>query len=196
MAASSVVRFDLRRAPFSPLSEAELHRHMIEMCEWADDHAFDSIVISEHHGVDFIAAPLAMAGMILGRTRRASVTVSALLVPLHDPVRLAEDIATLDVLSGGRLHVVAGAGYRHEEFAMAGVDRRRRGALLEEFVATMIRAWSGEPFEWRGRTIVVTPKPESDPMALLILGGSVKAAAERAARLRLGFATMSKDPAL
>src|SRR5262245_53148391 len=111
-AAISLVRFDLRRAPFSPLSDGDLHRHMLEMCEWADARSFDSIVVSEHHGVDFISSPLAMGGVILGRTRHAAVTVSALLVPLHDPVRLAEEIATLDLMSGGRIRVIAGAGYR------------------------------------------------------------------------------------
>jgi alkanesulfonate monooxygenase SsuD/methylene tetrahydromethanopterin reductase-like flavin-dependent oxidoreductase (luciferase family) len=191
------VRFDLRRAPFSALTDADLYRETLAMSKWADAHGFASVVVSEHHGVDFISSPIAMAGVILGATERASVTVSALLLPLHDPVRIAEDIATLDLMSGGgRLHVVAGTGYRHVEFEMAGVDRRRRGALLEEYVSVMLQAWTGEPFEWRGRTIVVTPTPVSPALSLLLVGGSVKASAERAARLRLGFATMSKDPAL
>jgi alkanesulfonate monooxygenase SsuD/methylene tetrahydromethanopterin reductase-like flavin-dependent oxidoreductase (luciferase family) len=194
--AVSAIRFDLRRAPFSPLSDGDLYRQTVEMSEWADARGFGNVVLSEHHGVDFIAAPIAMAGVILGRTRQASVMVSALLVPLHDPIRIAEDVATLDLMSGGRFRFIAGVGYRHEEFAMAGVDRRRRGALTEEYVLAMLEAWKGEPFEWRGRTVVVTPKPESPPMSLLILGGSVKASAERAARLRLGFATMTTDPEL
>jgi alkanesulfonate monooxygenase SsuD/methylene tetrahydromethanopterin reductase-like flavin-dependent oxidoreductase (luciferase family) len=194
--AASVIRFDMRRAPFSTLSDGDLYRHMLEMSEWADSRGFAAVVISEHHGVDFIASPIALAGAILGRTRQAMVTVSALLVPLHDPIRVAEDIATLDLLSGGRLHIVAGTGYRHEEFAMAGVDRTRRGKLTEEFVATLLAAWTGEPFEYRGRTVIVTPKPERPAMALVSVGGSVKASAERAARLRLGFSTMSADPAL
>ena len=65
--------------------------------------------------------------MGVGATRRAHVMVNALLVPLHDPVRLAESVATLDVTSGGRFTFVAGLGYRPEEFEMAGVDRSRRG---------------------------------------------------------------------
>ena len=72
-------------------------------------------------------------------------------MPLHDPVRLAEQLAVAQLVSGGRVSVVAGLGYRHEEFEMAGVDRRQRGKLLEEYVGVMRQAWTGEPFEWRGR---------------------------------------------
>ena len=91
----------------------------------------------------------------------------------------------LDLASGSRVGFVAGLGYREEEFSMAGVDRKARGRLLEEYVQVLRQAWSGEPFEWRGRTIRVTPRPRSEP--LMLVGGSTAAAARRAARLRLGF---------
>jgi alkanesulfonate monooxygenase SsuD/methylene tetrahydromethanopterin reductase-like flavin-dependent oxidoreductase (luciferase family) len=194
--ASAVIRFDLRRAPFSSVTEAEQYAQCLEMARWADEHGFAGVAVSEHHGVDFVSAPTALAGLLLGATTRAHVTVNALLVPLHDPIRLAEDVATLDVTSGGRFSFVAGLAYRHEEFEMAGVDRKQRGALFEEYVQVVRRAWSGEPFEWRGRTIVVTPTPTSPPEQLMWLGGSVRRSAERAARLRFPFFTMSVDPVL
>jgi alkanesulfonate monooxygenase SsuD/methylene tetrahydromethanopterin reductase-like flavin-dependent oxidoreductase (luciferase family) len=193
---TAVVRFDLRRAPVASVSEDAQYAECLEMARWADAHGFAGVAISEHHGVDFVSAPTALAGLLLGATRRAHVTVNALLVPLHDPIRLAEDVATLDVTSGGRFTFVAGLAYRHEEFHMAGVDRRQRGALVEEYVQVLRRAWSGEPFEWRGRTVVVTPTPVSAPEQLVWLGGSVRRSAERAARLRLPFFTMSVDPVL
>ena len=196
MAASATIRFDLRRAPFATVTEAEQYAQCVEMTRWADDHGFVAVTISEHHGVDFVSAPTALAGVLLGATRRAHVMVNALLVPLHDPVRLAEAIATLDVTSGGRFTFVAGLGYRPEEFEMAGVDRSRRGAVVDEYVEVLLRAWSGEPFEWRGRTIVVTPTPASPAAQLMWLGGSVRRSAERAARFHLPFFTMSTDPAL
>src|SRR5207302_6837157 len=143
-----------------------------------------------------IAAPTALSGVLLGATRNAHVMVNALLVPLHDPVRLAEDVATLDLTSGGRFTFVAGLAYRHEEFAMAGVDRSKRGAIVEEYIEVMKQAWTGEPFEWRGRTITVRPTPASSAEQLVWLGGSVRRSAERAARLRLPFFTMSTDAAL
>lgn len=196
MTVHATIRFDLRRAPFAAVTEAEQYAQCLEMARWADEHGFTAVAISEHHGVDFVSAPTALAGLLLGATRRAHVTVNALLVPLHDPIRLAEAVATLDVTSGGRFTFVAGLAYRHEEFDMAGVDRGQRGALVEEYLQVLRRAWSGEPFEWRGRTVVVTPTPTSAPEQLVWLGGSVRRSAERAARLRLPFFTMSVDPTL
>jgi alkanesulfonate monooxygenase SsuD/methylene tetrahydromethanopterin reductase-like flavin-dependent oxidoreductase (luciferase family) len=194
--AMAAIRFDMRRAPFATVTEAGLYAECLEMSRWADEHGFSTVTISEHHGVDFISAPTALAGLLLGATRRAHVIVNALLVPLHDPVRLAEAVATLDVTSGGRFTFVAGLAYRHEEFQMAGVDRAERGALAEECLEVLRRAWTGEPFEWRGRTVVVTPTPTSPPEQLVWVGGSVRRSAERAARLRLPFFTMSTDPVL
>jgi alkanesulfonate monooxygenase SsuD/methylene tetrahydromethanopterin reductase-like flavin-dependent oxidoreductase (luciferase family) len=196
MSAVSAIRFDMRRAPFSPVTDVEQHRELLEMCRWADERGFASVTISEHHGVDFVSAPTALAGLILGATRRAHVMVNALLVPLHDPIRLAEQVATLDLASGGRFTLVAGLGYRPEEFEMAGVEIRRRGAITEEYLRVLRQAWSGEPFEWQGRRIVVTPMPSSPPEQLMWAGGSVRASAERAARLRLPFFTMSMNPEL
>jgi alkanesulfonate monooxygenase SsuD/methylene tetrahydromethanopterin reductase-like flavin-dependent oxidoreductase (luciferase family) len=193
---AGAIRFDMRRAPFSTVTEAEQYATSLEMAAWADDHGFTGVSVAEHHGVDFISAPVTLAAMMLGRTKNVRVSVGALLVPLHDPVRLAEQVATLDVTSGGRFGFIAGLGYRHEEFAMAGADRRQRGELMEEYLRVLLDAWTGEPFEWRGRTITVTPTPVSPPQALIILGGSVRASAARAARLRLSFYSMSKDPAL
>jgi alkanesulfonate monooxygenase SsuD/methylene tetrahydromethanopterin reductase-like flavin-dependent oxidoreductase (luciferase family) len=196
MGAVSAIRFDLRLAPFATVTAAEQYRACIEMSRWADEHGFAAVTLSEHHGVDFVSAPTALGGVVLGATRTAHVTVNALLLPLHDPIRLAEQVATLDLASGGRFTFVAGLGYKVEEFEMAGVDRRRRGALTEEYLSVLRRAWSGEPFEWQGRTVVVTPTPTSPVEALVWAGGSVRASAERAARLRLPFFTMSTDPSL
>ena len=182
-----ILRFDLRVPPFSRTSHAELYRTCLEQCAWADEKGLDMVVLSEHHGVDdgYLPAPVTLAAAIAGRTKRIQISIAAVLAPLHDPIRLAEQLAVASLASGGRLSVVAGLGYRHEEFAMAGVDRKKRGTLLEESVEAMRKAWTGEPFEWRGRTVRVTPKPESPPM--ILIGGSTEKAARRAARLRAGF---------
>jgi alkanesulfonate monooxygenase SsuD/methylene tetrahydromethanopterin reductase-like flavin-dependent oxidoreductase (luciferase family) len=181
------IRFDLRVPPFASTTHAELYKACLDQCEWAERIGLDIVVLSEHHGVDdgFMSAPLTLAAAIAGRTKRIQINIAAILVPLHDPVRLAEQLATLALVSGGRVGFVAGLGYRAEEFAMAGVDRRQRAKLMEEYVDVMRQAWSGEPFEWRGRTVRATPKPPSPPM--LLIGGSTEKAARRAARLRAGF---------
>src|ERR1019366_514701 len=98
-----------------------------------------TISLSEHHGdpAGFTSAPIVLAAAVLGRTDRIAVTISAALAPLHDPVRLAEQPAPVDCLAPGRLWVILGAGYRRAEFEMAGVDRGRRGRLLEECVEVL-----------------------------------------------------------
>jgi alkanesulfonate monooxygenase SsuD/methylene tetrahydromethanopterin reductase-like flavin-dependent oxidoreductase (luciferase family) len=102
----------------------------------------------------------------------------------------------LDLLSAGRVSIVAGLGYRHEEFEMFGVDRRRRGKILEEHVEVMLRAWSGESFEWEGRPVAVTPPPLTRPHPMVMIGGSTEIAARRAARLRLPLFPAIGDPEL
>jgi len=191
------MRFDLR-APEFGAPRAELYEACLDMSAWADEHGFDIVVLSEHHGAadGYLPAPLALAGAVVGRTKRIPITVAALLVPLHDPVRLAEELVVLDLASGGRVSIVAGAGYRPEEFEMAGIDRKTRGKLLEEHIEVMRKAWTGEPFEWRGRTVQVTPKPLSEPHPMVMLGGSTEIAARRAARLRLPLFPAVGDPQL
>jgi len=192
------VRYDLRAPVWGPHSHAEMYAACLEQCAWADERGFDVVVLSEHHGVDdgYLPAPVTLAAAIAGRTSRIGVNIAAVLVPLHDPVRLAEQLAVLDLASGGRVTVVAGLGYRAEEMEMAGVDPRARGRLLEEYVEVMRRAWTGEPFEWRGRSVRVTPRPLTQPHPVLMIGGSTELAARRAARLRCGFFPAIGDPAL
>jgi alkanesulfonate monooxygenase SsuD/methylene tetrahydromethanopterin reductase-like flavin-dependent oxidoreductase (luciferase family) len=190
------IRYDLRVPPFGTATHADLYAACLDQCAWADQHAFDAVALSEHHGVDdgFLPAPVTLAAAIAGRTRNARISIAAVLVPLHDPIRLAEELAVLDLLSGSRVSLVAGLGYRPEEFEMANVDRTQRGKLMEEYVGVMRQAWTGEPFTWRGRTIRVTPKPAAPPM--IFVGGSTPAAARRAARLRAGFFPAIGDPKL
>lgn len=181
------IRFDLRVPSFAKTTHAEMYRACLDQSEWADRLGLDIIVLSEHHGVEdgFMSSPVTLAAAIAGRTRTIQINIAAVLVPLHDPVRLAEQLATAALVSGGRIGFVASLGYRAEEFEMAGVDRKRRGTLLEEAVEVMRRAWTGQPFEWRGRTVRVTPAPPSPPM--ILVGGSTEKAARRAAKLRAGF---------
>jgi len=189
------MRHDFRAPAFGPASTRDIYAAALEQYEWADRNGFDLLVLSEHHGVDdgWQPAPLTMAGVVLGRTQQSRVMVSAAILPLHDPVRIAEQIAVLDNSAPGRLWVVVGAGYRVEEFEMAGLEHAARGRILEEYVGVLLQAWQGEPFEWRGRTVTVTPKPATTPHPMLLVGGGVPAAARRAARLRLPMLPMNTD---
>jgi alkanesulfonate monooxygenase SsuD/methylene tetrahydromethanopterin reductase-like flavin-dependent oxidoreductase (luciferase family) len=190
------LRYDLRAPAFAGVTHAELYAACLEQCAWADARGFDVVALSEHHGVDdgYMSAPVTLAAAIAGRTQRMQINIAAVLIPLHDPVRLAEQLATVQLASGGRLSLVAGMGYRPEEFVMAGVDRRQRGRLLDEYVDVLRKAWTGEPFDWRGREVRATPAPHSPPVVLI--GGSTEKAARRAARLHAGFFPAVADQAL
>ncbi|MFD7878128.1 LLM class flavin-dependent oxidoreductase [Streptomyces sp. NPDC059766] len=194
----TVVRLNLVAPDATPAALHERYAAALEMARYADDHGITTVQTEEHHGVadNWLPSPFAFAGALLGATRRLAVTVSAVIGPLYDPLRLAEDIAVLDLLSGGRLVTVAGIGYRPEEYAMFGVDWRRRGRLQDELLETVLRAWTGEEFTYRGRTVRVTPRPFTAPHPLLLVGGSSQAAARRAARLGLPFFPSAHLPEL
>lgn len=192
------VRYDLRVPELASTTHAAQYAACLEQSEWADRLGLDALILSEHHGVDdgYLPAPLTMAAAVAGRTKRIPINIAAVLVPLHDPVRMAEQLVVLDLVSGGRVSFVAGLGYRPEEFEMAGIEHARRAPLLEEYIDVMRQAWTGEPFVWRGRTVRVTPRPVTQPHPMLMIGGSTESAARRAARLRCGFFPAVGDPAL
>ena len=194
----TVVRFNLVEPGATPASLAARYRAALEMAAYADEHGVSTVQTEEHHGVadNWLPSPFAFAGAVFGATRRIAVTVSAIIGPLHDPLRLAEEIAVLDLLSGGRLVTVAGIGYRPEEYALFDVDWKRRGRLQDELLETLLTAWTGEEFTYRGRTVRLTPRPYTDPHPLLLVGGSSRAAARRAARLGLPFFPSAHLPEL
>ncbi|MEV7195113.1 LLM class flavin-dependent oxidoreductase [Streptomyces sp. NPDC093510] len=195
---ATVVRFNLVDPAATPASLSERYRAALEMAAYADDRGISTVQTEEHHGAEnnWISSPFTFAGAVFGATRRITVTVSAVIGPLHDPLRLAEDIAVLDLLSAGRLVTVAGIGYRPEEYEQSGVDWTRRGKLQDELLETLLEAWTGEPFDFRGRTVRITPRPFTRPHPLLLVGGSSKAAAQRAARLGLPFFPSAHLPEL
>ncbi|MER6157496.1 LLM class flavin-dependent oxidoreductase [Streptomyces sp. NPDC001868] len=194
----TVVRFNLVEPGATPASLRARYRAAVEMAAYADERGLSTVQTEEHHGVEnnWLPSPFVFAGAVFGATKRIAVTVSAVIGPLHDPLRLAEDIAVLDLVSGGRLVTVAGIGYRPEEYAQFDVDWKGRGRLQDEVLETLLQAWTGEPFSYRGRTVRVTPRPGTEPHPLLLVGGSSKAAARRAARLGLPFFPSAHLPEL
>ncbi|MBW5482015.1 LLM class flavin-dependent oxidoreductase [Streptomyces bambusae] len=194
----TVARFNLVDPHGTPGTLAARYQAALEMAAYADERGIDTVQTEEHHGTDnhWLPSPFAFAGAVLGATRRIAVTVSAVIGPLYDPLRAAEDIAVLDLIGGGRLVTVAGIGYRPEEYEQLGVAWGRRGELQDEFVRTLLAAWTGEPFSFRGRTVRVTPVPFTQPHPMLLVGGSSRAAARRAARFGLPFFPSAHLPEL
>src|SRR5437899_8581833 len=119
------LRYDLRAPSFCSVTHAELYAACLEQCAWADHLGLDFVVLSEHHGVDdgYLPAPLTLAAAIAGRTQHIRINIAALLIPLHDPIRLAEQLAVLDLASGSRGGFVGGLGYAHGELEGVGIHR-------------------------------------------------------------------------
>ena len=194
-----VMRHDFRAPDFGPASAAEIYTAALEQFRWADQQGWDFAVVSEHHGLDDGWLPGADHD---GRRHRGHDRTHP------DPARARwssrctircawpSSSRCSTTRPKGRVWTVAGAGYRPEEFEMAGAELKRRGKLLEEYVGVMLKAWTGEPFEWQGRTITVTPKPFTQPHPTILIGGGVEAAARRAARLRLPMMPMNEDARL
>ena len=193
-----MMRFAMRAATPDPDARAALYATTIEMCEWAESRGGVAAVLSQHHGAEdgYLPSPIPLAAAIAARTESMSINVAALLLALYEPVKLAEDLAVVDLISRGRVSYVVGIGYRAEEFAMFGVDRRRRAALVEERITLLRRLWSGEEVDLDGRLVRVTPLPYTPGGPPLAYGGGTEAAARRAARLGLLFLAETHDATL
>ena len=159
------------------------------MCEWADAVGFDVVRFLEHHGSDdgYCPSPLTMAAAAAARTHRVRIRARVFILPLHDPVRVAEDCVVIDLISRGRFELVVAAGYVRSEFEMFGKDLADRPRLVEEGVAALKQAWTGESFTYQGRPARVALRPYRGHGPPVALGGSSRAAAHRAARIGDGF---------
>jgi alkanesulfonate monooxygenase SsuD/methylene tetrahydromethanopterin reductase-like flavin-dependent oxidoreductase (luciferase family) len=179
-----LLKYDLRVPEGSP---EKFYAECLDQCRWADERGFSGVRFHEHHRSDdgYLPSPVVMASAAAGRTRTLALRCSVIVLPLHDPVRMAEDLAVLDLASGGRLELVVSAGYVPSEFEMFGQEIARRIELLEEGIAALRLAWTGEPFTFRGRPVKVRPRPGRQiPIAM---GGSSARAARQAARIADGF---------
>lgn len=178
------LRFDLRRHPDGASHQA-LYKACIEQCAWADRLGFTTIMISEHHIAPsgYMPSPIVLGGAIAARTSRARIRISSLVAPLHNPLRLAEDLATLDIISGGRLEPVFSGGYVGDEFEAIGTSLAARKDFMEDLPPFLRAAWAGEEVSWRGGPkFRLTTLPVQQPFVPIWMGGASKAAARRAAR--------------
>jgi alkanesulfonate monooxygenase SsuD/methylene tetrahydromethanopterin reductase-like flavin-dependent oxidoreductase (luciferase family) len=186
------MRFDMRAPEFGG-STTDLYQAAIEMAAWAETRGCVAAVISEHHSSSdgYLPSPMVLASAMAARTEHLHISLAAALLAFYDPIRLAEDMIVLDIISKGRVSYVLGLGYRPEEFEMYGVDWKRRGRIAEEKLQLLLQAKTGEPFEHEGRRIHVTPPPVSPGGPMVMWGGGSIAAAERAGRYGLGFFAQS-----
>ena len=191
------LRFDMR-APDWAARTADLYAAAIDMCAWAETRGAIVAVLSEHHGADdgHLPTPLILASAIAAKTNQLAIMLAAVPIPLWDPVRLAEEICVLDLISKGRVSYVFGIGHRIEEYDHFGVDMTTRGRVADEILDLLGRLVRGEPVEYQGRRIRVTPPCGSAAGPLVMIAGGSKAAARRAATHGLGFISQTDSPDL
>lgn len=186
--------FDMR-APEWGTPRNELYPAAVEMAAFADRIGVDRIGLMEHHGSEdgYLPRPFMLAAGMAAVTRRVQFILGAVILPLHDPVALAEEIAILDLMSNGRFNVIFGAGYVPGEFAMFRKSLHDRAKLMDGNLEIILRALKGERFEGDGRPIFIRPLPVRDPHDIVMVGGGVPASARRAARFDVGFGPMKAE---
>lgn len=188
------MRFDMR-APDFGAAPTELYEAAVDMCAWAETRGCLAAVLCEHHGSadGYLPTPLILSSAIAARTKQLMMTLIVIL-PFYDPVRLAEEIAVLDILSKGRASYVFGLGYRPDEYEHFGLDLRARGRIADEKLGLLRRLLTGEVVQHEGRLIRVTPSPSSPQGPLMMWGGGSLAAARRAGRYGLGYLAQGNAP--
>lgn len=181
------MRFDMR-APSFGAPTTELYSAALDMCAWAETRGCIAAVLCEHHGCEdgYLPSPIVLASAIAARTERLLLNLTVIL-PFYDPVRLAEDLCVLDILSAGRVSAVFGIGYRPEEYEHFGLNIRRRGRLADEKLELLRALLADEQVIHDGRRISVTPRPHTAGGPTLMWGGASIAAARRAGRYGLGL---------
>jgi probable F420-dependent oxidoreductase len=144
------------------------------------------------------AAPFALLSAVAGQTERLRLGTGVYLAPLHHPVSVAEQAATLDQISGGRAVLGVGLGYRPYEYAGFGLDFRHRGARLDELLTVIRNGWADGAFEFSGEHFEVPRSPVNplcvqQPHVPILVGGSAPAAIRRAARLGDGWFALPQE---
>ena len=162
--------------------------------EIAEEMGFDGWGAPEHHFTydGFVPAPLQALAAAAAVTTKIKLVTGAMLLTLSDPIAAAEAAATLDVLSGGRVVLGLGMGYRPLEFAGMGTAKRTRGRRLVEGMQVIEAATSGEEFTYQGehygyRDVRVRPAPQQRPIPMWFCGGTSEAAARRAGEAGLAY---------
>ena len=192
---NTTVSFDMRSPAFGAPT-VDLYGAAVEMAAFADTIGVRAINLMQHHGSEdgYLPQPFTLAAAMAAVTKSIHFMLGAVILPLHDPVEVAEQIAVLDLIARGRINVIFGAGYVPSEFAMFGKSVKDRAKLLDSGIETILRALDGERFETaEGRPVFVRPLPTRNPRDIVMAGGAVPASARRAARYDIGFGPMNAE---
>ncbi|HEX2068735.1 MAG TPA: LLM class flavin-dependent oxidoreductase [Actinomycetota bacterium] len=170
------------------------YREIVDLVRLAETLGFDSAWVSEHHGSSdgYMPSLLPTLAAFAAATDRIKLGTGILLTPFHHPLRLAEDAATVDLISGGRLILGLGLAWREEEFRMFDVPMNERVRRTVETIDILRLAWTGKRFSYEGRAfsfdqVRVTPPPGRKDEIPIWLGGTAESAIRRAGRIADGY---------
>src|SRR5713101_7425589 len=144
----------------------EVYRNLLDLCVLAEELGFDHLWTSEHHFLDDGWSPsqLPILAAIAARTKRIRIGTFVLILPFHNPVRVAEDAATVDIISNGRLDLGVGPGNFLTEYETFGVPRRERRPRMHEGLEIIRRAFTENRFSFKGTyhafpNLALSPRP-------------------------------------
>ncbi len=183
-----------RNPDFARVPWESLYRDHLDLIAESEALGYDHAWLSEHHFVDDGYSPslFTIAGAVAARTQRIRIGTFVLLLPLHNPVEVAEDTATVDLISEGRFDLGVAQGYRRAEFDSQGISRARRGARIEESLEVIRGLLSGETVTFDGefvkvRDLRITPPALQRPHPPIWVGGIAPKPIDRAARMGFNY---------
>jgi len=174
---------------FIPIEGGHYWPESLEEVTRGEELGFDSVWMEEHHSVTdhYWPSPLTILAGYASRTSRMMLGTDILVAGFYHPVRLAEEVALLDIMSSGRMTLGIAIGYKPDEFALYGVDLEKRGARFEEQLAIVRGLWTEERVSFKGRYYAVEgrlePKPLTRPHPPVWIGGWGELTLRRAATL-------------
>jgi alkanesulfonate monooxygenase SsuD/methylene tetrahydromethanopterin reductase-like flavin-dependent oxidoreductase (luciferase family) len=174
---------------FIPIEGGQYYKEALEEVTRAEVLGFDSVWMEEHHSVQnhYWPSPLTVLGGFATRTSKMIIGTDILVAPFYHPVRLAEDVALLDIMSNGRMVLGIAIGYKPDEFALYGAELEKRGARFEEQLHIMTSLWKGERVDWKSDAYTIhgklEPLPFTKPHPPVWIGGWGDITLRRAATL-------------
>lgn len=186
--------FDMRNPAQWYKPWADLYAETLEFIEHIEALGFENVWIAEHHGIEdgYMPSPIVFGAGIATRTKKVRISQGVGLAPHYHPVRLAEDLAVLDILSNGRADFAMGIGYLGFEAEAYGWNRKKRGKISNEVIEIVRRLWQGETLDYDGEFYQLkgarcTPLPIQEGGIPMFIGGVSKPGFRRAAQLGDGF---------
>lgn len=193
---------DISKDPLSgrKISAEQRMKEIVEAAKLADEAGLDLFGVGEHHRLDYaVSATPVMLAAISQQTKQIKLTSATTVLSTVDPVRLYEDFATLDLLSGGRAEIIAGRGAFLESFPLFGFNTKDYDALFSENIDLFLQLNKHEKITWEGRfrsslhNAEIAPRPLQREIPIWIGVGGTKESAVRAGHLGVGMAVVILD---